>query len=92
MKHYGHANYKRTRVWSTSFAVWRLNMGKMSAKKIKNGPQTVRKYTTKSGAVGYTGTRALKQTQLFGRLLVHDFSGVDFPAVWIFQQNHPVQR
>ena len=63
MKHYQHKNFKRTKIWSTSFAVWRLNLGRLDVKKVKNGAKTVRKYQTKSGKAGNTATGDLKKTQ-----------------------------
>ena len=78
MKHYDHPNYKRTKVWSSSFSVWHLNMGKLDTAKLKNGTKTVRKYFTKSGHRGYTGTSVLKTTQCFAwfhlvRVKLNDF-------------------
>ena len=67
MKHWGHSNFKRTKLWSISFAVWRFNVGRLDTKKQKNEKTTVRKYISKSsGKAGYTGTKDLKQTQSFG--------------------------
>ena len=68
MKHWGHPNFKRTKLWSTSWAVWRLSRGKLDTKKEKNLTKTVRKYVSKSGKAGYTGTGDLKKSQCFGCL------------------------
>lgn len=75
MKHWGHSNFKRTKLWSTSFAVWRFNLGRLIMKKHCNEKTTARKYVSKtSGKQGYTGTKDLKQTQSFGELALFDLS------------------
>ena len=62
MKLWGHDTFKRTKVWSTSFPIYKLNLGKLDTTKHRNEVATTRKYM-KDGKKRFVGTRGLKSTQ-----------------------------
>ncbi len=66
MKLYDHDTFKRTKLWSTAFAVWKLNLGALNKKRHTNLVATTRKYINSKGEVRFTGTKQLKQTQYLG--------------------------
>lgn len=64
MRSYSNQNCKRTKIWSTARAVWRLNLGKLKVTKgAKAAAPTCRKYLNHKGEVRFTATKQLKLTQ-----------------------------
>lgn len=71
MAHYHHANCKRTKIWSTSRAIWKLDFGKLSAEKKKQHPSdTTKRYLNAEGKIRFSGTPSLKKSQPLGLKLL----------------------
>lgn len=69
MKLYGHLTWKRTKIWSTAFSVFRLNLGRLDKRQHRCEVATARKYVSKvDGKVRFGGTKSLKATQCLGPL------------------------
>lgn len=70
MKLYDHPTEKRTKLWSTSCLIYRLNLGKLKASSGAKGAKkikTTKKYTDKNGKRRFTASKDLKSTQPFDR-------------------------
>ena len=64
MAHYSHPNFKLTKLWSTSSAIWKLDFGKLTpAMKRKHSSNTTKRYINSKGERRWTATRNLKKSQ-----------------------------
>ena len=63
MKLWGHSCLKRTFLWSTSFAVSELSLGKIRKKIHKSTVAVTKRYKNKSGEDKWCGNKKLKATQ-----------------------------
>ena len=64
MRHYGHATWKRTKVWSTSCVIYRLSLGKLVSSQ-KTTTQSTIKYRDRKGLLRVKASKTLKETQPF---------------------------
>lgn len=64
MAHYSHPNFKLTKLWSTSSAIWKLDFGKLTPDmKRKHSSNTTKRYINSKGERRWTATRNLKKSQ-----------------------------
>ncbi len=64
MAHYCHPNFKLTKIWSTSSAIWKLDFGKLTpAMKKKHSSNTTKRYINSKGERRWTATKQLKESQ-----------------------------
>ena len=66
MRHWGHANPKRSIMWSTSSLIRCLNLGKLVGELKKSTYKTSRKYVDRHGVKKFHGTKHLKKSGLLG--------------------------
>ena len=78
MKLFGSATAKRTRLWSSSWAIAGFNRGKLCRSKHKSDIKTTNRYV-KDGKTRFSGNANLRATQrleVFGKLLCPIFLAI----------------
>lgn len=89
MSGWGHSNPKRTVLWSNSPVVRVFTTPKVAFSKCKGPPTAVRYVSKKTGEVGYTGSKHLKDTEHLASILALYSILSWFPSFTRMPHRHP---